>query len=375
MSRRSAAPALALVIGAIGASCAYDAHFEDCAVRCDPNGAACPDGLSCGTEGLCRAAGTSGTCSVILGDAGVDAPVQQSCRGLAATCGPSGNDSCCDTAMPIPGGTYYRSYDVASDAMYTDMSFPATVSPFVLDKYEVTVGRFRQFVTAGMGTQASPPPAGDGARTLNEMANQGGWDPSFDASLAPSTAALVAAVKCNPTWQSWTDTPGSNEELPMNCVTWFEATAFCAWDGAFLPTEAQWNFAATGGSDQRAYPWSSPSSSLSIDCLHADYDPNGAFCANNATGGVNRVGSESPISDGLWGQADLAGNVWEWVLDWDGAYSTTCDDCANLASGTERVFRGGSFINDTPFLRTGERFPFAPSFRGPNVGIRCARAL
>src|SRR4051812_17967378 len=78
-----------------------------------------------------------------------------SCAGLPMTCGANGSDSCCNSPA-IPGGTYYRSFDLAGDGISGDMSFPATVSNFRLDKYEVTVERFRAFVNAGMGTQASP---------------------------------------------------------------------------------------------------------------------------------------------------------------------------------------------------------------------------
>ena len=108
-------------------------------------------------------------------DASLTAP---SCAGLASTCGSDGTDDCCSTAQPIPGGTFYRSYDVASDEMFSDMSSPATVSPFVLDKYEVTVGRFRQFVEAGMGTRASPPAAGAGRPSVSRgqwMGSELGW--------------------------------------------------------------------------------------------------------------------------------------------------------------------------------------------------------
>ncbi len=48
---------------------------------------------------------------------------------------------------------------------------------------------------------------------------------------------------------------GSNENQPINCVTWYEAFAFCISDGGYLPTAAEWNYAAAGGSDQRAYPF------------------------------------------------------------------------------------------------------------------------
>jgi formylglycine-generating enzyme required for sulfatase activity len=55
----------------------------------------------------------------------------------------------------------------------------------------------------------------------------------------------MAALKCQMV-PSWTDTAGANEALPMNCLTWYAAFAFCVWDGGFLPTEAEWNYAATG---------------------------------------------------------------------------------------------------------------------------------
>ncbi|MFH0900408.1 MAG: hypothetical protein V2A73_07245, partial [Pseudomonadota bacterium] len=125
-----------------------------------------------------------------------------SCAGLAATCGPTKTEDCCETLF-VPGGTFNRSNDPA---------YPATVSDFRLDRHEITVGRFRQFVEAGMGTQARPPAAGAGAHPLIPGS---GWDASWNVSLPADTAALKTAVKCVSTFRTWTDTAGANESLPM----------------------------------------------------------------------------------------------------------------------------------------------------------------
>jgi formylglycine-generating enzyme required for sulfatase activity len=296
-----------------------------------------------------------------------------SCAGLPMTCGASGNDSCCNSPA-IPGGTYYRSFDLAGDSISGDMSFPATVSNFRLDKYEVTVERFRAFVNSGMGTQASPPLPGSGAHA--KIAGSG-WDANWNASLATDKAALVAAVKCNSTYQTWTDTPAANEHRPMTCLTWYEAMAFCAWDGGYLATEAEWNYAATGGGQQRAYPWSSPAGSLTpLDSVHASYY-DGTNCVGDGMAGcavtdLVAVGSK-PLGDGRWGQSDLAGNVGEWTLDSYASYENPCTDCADLTAALYRVIRGGTFLSITYFMRTTIRDDPSPDLRHYIIGVRCAR--
>ncbi|HEX4420278.1 MAG TPA: formylglycine-generating enzyme family protein [Kofleriaceae bacterium] len=296
-----------------------------------------------------------------------------SCAQLAKTCGSATNDSCCDSPL-VTGGSFARSYDDANDASSGTTSFPATVGTFRLDKYEITVGRFRAFVAAGLGTQASPP--ADKAGTHASIPGSG-WDPNWDTNLVASTPALIAAVACDPMFQTWTDTAGANETKPMNCLSWYEAAAFCAWDGGYLPTEAEWNYAAAGGDQQRPYPWSIPSSSLAITADDASYN-NGTDCVGDGLPGcalsdLLAVGT-TLMGNGRWGQEDLAGNVLEWVLDWAAAYAATCDDCANLTPAAHREVRGGSYDSSTGNLRTGFRLNFVPTDRSSLIGARCARA-
>src|SRR6185503_8188479 len=109
----------------------------------------------------------------------------------------------------------------------------------------ITVGRFRAFVEAYPGSKPKP---GNGAHPL---ITGSGWDMMWDGSLPSDKAALTMALKCDSTYATWTDAPGVNENLPMNCITWYDAFAFCAWDKGRLPTEAEWNYAAAGGGEQR----------------------------------------------------------------------------------------------------------------------------
>ena len=310
--------------------------------------------------GTTASGGTSGSGGASA-DGGTPPP---SCSGLAATCGPSGTGDCCASLL-VPGGAFYRSYDGVT---YTNMSYPATVADFYLDKYEITVGRFRQFVNAGMGTQASPPVAGAG---VHPGITGSGWDSTWNTNLAADPNSLSTAMSSSScgSYATWTATAGSDESKPVNCLDWYTAFAFCAWDGGRLPTEAEWNYATSGGNEQRYYPWSSPPTSTTIDDSYAVY------CGGSCNGTQN-VGSKSPKGDGKWGQCDLAGNVFEWTLDWyDTYYQMPCNNCADItdASASHRVVRGGYFYNGASYLRSAGRYYNYPWEVFVNIGARCAR--
>jgi len=300
--------------------------------------------------------------------------VPPSCQGLAANCGAGSNENCCTSPL-VTGGSFNRD----NNAIY-----PATVSSFQLDKFEVTVGRFRNFVAAVVGGWT--PASGSGKHThLNSGAglansagggNEPGWDTNWNTTTNLPTVKTTwdgsSYLGANATYQTWTPSSGGNETRPINYVNWYQSAAFCIWDGGFLPSEAEWNYAAAGGNQQRQYPWSSPPSSTTIDCSYANYYRGAAgFCVES----TSVVGSVSPKGNGLYGHADLAGNVWEWNLDWFTSYAATCNNCANSTSPSIRVIRGSSFGGSASGLLSSSRGDFgAPGSRGGGViGLRCAR--
>jgi formylglycine-generating enzyme len=285
-----------------------------------------------------------------------------------SNCGFSKSESCCASPL-VDSGTFVRSFDDVKNAPGS----LATVSSFRLDRFEVTVGRFRKFVTASIDGWV--PPAGSGKHThlnagkgLAEDAPskfEPGWDSGWNSSLATTAAKWNNDLACNAQLKTWTDKVGGNEGHPIVCETWFEAAAFCIWDGGFLPSEAEWNYAAAGGAEQRVYPWSTPAKSTAIDCSYANYE----MCSDATVVPVGQL----PKGDSKWGHADLAGNAWEWTLDWKQDYTTPCIDCATVTFGTERVIRGGGFKTNTDNLEAARRNVLAPLKRFNNTGFRCAR--
>jgi formylglycine-generating enzyme required for sulfatase activity len=275
------------------------------------------------------------------------------CRGLAAKCGPAATSDCCSRSM-VPGGSFLRGYDGVPDGGFDDPSFPATIGDYWLDTYEITVGRFRAFVD---GYPSSLPPDGAGKNPRNP--DDVGWRSTWIASpgMPADRDALSAALAC--TKATWTDAPGSAETLPINCLTWLEAYAFCIWDGGRLPTEAEWNFAAAGGDEQRRYPWGA----ATVDSSYAVFGvPDPAV-----------VGTRSPKGDGRWGQADLVGNLWEFLFDRTGAYILSCDNCGPTDLSSPRMSRGGCFGCLTKDMNSSSRGGGPMTDRRGDVGSRCAR--
>ena len=292
-------------------------------------------------------------------------------------------ESCC-TSIVLPAGSYPMGRGTedctdCADGCPSGMlcipqeqpEHPATIASFALDKYEVTVGRFAAFVDAYDGGWR--PSVGDGANAAVETAQglaagETGWPSDGNDELPADRATLEGNILCqssNATWGQGVDS------YPMNCVDWYEAFAFCIWDGGRLPTEAEWEYAAAGGDENRLYPWGDDDT----EPLPASY---GYVGVGSDPSPFISVGS-NPEGNGRWGHADLAGSVHEWLRDWsvDDWYTTTqsgCSDCICLAGTVSPILRGGYWQSIATDLRAASRDANMADEHRVYYGFRCARS-
>jgi formylglycine-generating enzyme required for sulfatase activity len=248
------------------------------------------------------------------------------------------------------------------------------VDAFYMGKYEITVGQFRDFVhEVGYVTDAE---TGAGGRQGCE---------SFDKTDAEQWA-----------WRSWATwrTPNQYQENqdahPVSCVSWRDATAFARWlseksgHAYRLPTEAEWEYAARGGTRTRNY-WGAHTQH---NCRYAnvsDQTPippgSGRWTKRHACADgypfVAPVGRFQPNAFGLY---DMMGNVWEWCADgYDKDYYQKGPRTNPVAAPPaeaphpEHVLRGGSWDYGPGDVRVAYRYGYATVNRCVNSGFRLAR--
>jgi len=210
-----------------------------------------------------------------------------------------------------------------------------TLSGFWLDKTEVTVAQYAEFLTAIESDRA------------------GSALPHFH-SLQPITWDQGSFVPTSP-----------SHDIPIHYVSFYDALSYCAWRGSSLPTEAMWERAAKGSDrdNPRAFPWADGGA----NCQKAVYYTNNTLCHSHP----QPVGSH-PLGSTPEGLQDMAGNVSEWVWDWFARYEdTSVEEPLGPDLGTYKVVRGGGFRETADALRSTDRVLANPLSRSEGIGFRC----
>jgi formylglycine-generating enzyme required for sulfatase activity len=209
----------------------------------------------------------------------------------------------------VPGGTY---------TMGTEGGFPdqqprheVVLDPFYMDIHEVTNKQYQQFLE-------------DTGRRKPDF-----WFPEIDLP-----------------------------DEPVVGVSWKDAAAYAAWAGKRLPTEAEWEYAARGGTIGKKYPWGD------------SFDPQ---CANVGSFGIAPVKSFRPNDYGLY---DMVGNVWEWCSDWYGQEyygESPRENPQGPSGGKYKVLRGWAWYCEPDQLKVTKRHNSHPSSTSYSYGFRCVK--
>jgi formylglycine-generating enzyme required for sulfatase activity len=260
---------------------------------------------------------------------------------------------CPEGALPIPGGPFFMGADDKFDN--EKPAHPVTLTPYCIDRYEVTTERYFACSNAGKCLKASPVNVPPLAKPYDDLCN---------------VNAREAKAK-----------------HPINCVDWDQAQKFCMVQGGRLPTEAEWELAARG-QDGRVYPWGDEAPSplrangcgseciawakekgVASDIGHAMYETSDGFPTTAPVGSF-------PGGKSRYGVEDVVGNVGEWTADFYGAYTkdvaTTQNDPKGAPEGKDRVVRGGAWNAEyADWARPSFRYPAPQTNKSHGIGFRC----
>jgi formylglycine-generating enzyme required for sulfatase activity len=308
-----------------------------------------------------------------------------------------------ETTRDAPNGMVALSggkFRMGSDKHYPEEA-PAhwvVVDDFAIDATAVTNARFAAFVAAtGYVTLAERPlnPA-DFPGAKPEMLKPGSmvFQPPPDPVDLRNYANWWAYVP-GASWRH-PEGPGSDidgrEQHPVVQVAYEDASAYAAWAGKELPTEAEWEYAARGGLDSATYCWGE---SMLVDGRYMANSWQGEFpWRNDVSDGFVRTAPVASYPPNGYGLYDMAGNVWEWTSDWfaqqhapdavkaccvphnprGGAEEKSFDPCQPQFRISRKVVKGGSFLcapNYCLRFRPAARQPQMIDTSMSHIGFRC----
>ncbi len=235
----------------------------------------------------------------------------------------------------IPAGEFIMGTD--SEGANADQKPAHTIylDAFYIDKHEVTNAQFEAFIV-------------DGGYQNQKLWTAEGWH-------------FIQENQIKTPLQHGENSVSTEPDHPVIGVSWYEASAYAAWAGKRLPTEAEWEKAARG-TDGRIYPWGNE-----MDFSKLSYFPH-----------VIKVQTVGSFANGAspYGVLDMAGSVWEWCGDWydEGYYLQSLQrNPTGPDNGEYRVLRGGGWDSIRLQLRTSYRYSDKEDRRTYNIGFRCVQ--
>ena len=244
------------------------------------------------------------------------------------------------------------------------------VGPFLIDRWVATNEEFRSFVRETKYTSES---------------EKFGW--SFVLSFQATAAAKAAAENSVQGAAHWlmvpraywraphgpgSDIAGEALALPAVHLSWNDAAAYCAWRGARLPTESEWELAARGGLAEQRYPWgdASPSSpQWRMNVWQGEFPD-----SNSAQDGFALLAPAKSFAPNGLGLYNTLGNVWEWTAT---RWAETAPPRKGEPAAPKRVLRGGSFLDSADgafnhLVNVNTRMGNTEDSASSNTGVRCA---